>query len=115
MLKLRRAAIVKSTRGAHGGYALARLPDEISVHDVISAAEHSTFEVHCTSHPVEEARCSSSHDCSIRPVWVLLQRRIDDVLQGVRLADLLHDEPTVRERVGLPSDQKAGLPILETV
>ena len=88
MLKLRRAAIVKSTRGAHGGYTLARGADEISVHDVISAAEHSTFEVHCTSHPVEEARCSSSHDCSIRPVWMLLQRRIDDVLDLRKMTEI---------------------------
>jgi Rrf2 family protein len=116
MLKLRRAAIVKSTRGAHGGYALARRPDEISVHDVISAAEHSTFEVHCTSHPVEEARCSSSHDCSIRPVWMLLQQRIDDVLGSVRLSDLLLQESEVRVRVGLASEVGGGgrlaLPVL---
>jgi hypothetical protein len=50
----------------------------------------------------------------------MLQRKIDDVLQGVTLADLLHDEPTVRERVGLPTavesvSGKPGLPILETV
>jgi Rrf2 family protein len=117
MLKLRRAGIVRSTRGAHGGYTLARLAAEISVHDVISAAEHSTFEVHCTSHPVEEARCSSSHDCSIRPVWMLLQRRIDDVLQGVRLSDLLLQESQVRERVGLSEPAVAGgrlaLPVLQ--
>ena len=47
LLQLRRAGIVRSTRGAHGGYTLARLPDEITVRDVISAAEHSTFDVHC--------------------------------------------------------------------
>ena len=117
MLKLRRSGIVRSTRGAHGGYTLARPSAEISVHDVISASEHSTFEVHCTSHPVEEARCSSSHDCSIRPVWVLLQRRIDDVLQGVRLSDLLMQESEVRERVGLSEPAVAGgriaLPVLQ--
>ena len=117
MLKLRRSGIVRSTRGAHGGYTLARPSNEISVHDVISAAEHSTFEVHCTSHPVEEARCSSSHDCSIRPVWMLLQRRIDDVLQGVRLSDLLMQESEVRERVGLSEPAVAGgrlaLPVLQ--
>ena len=117
MLKLRRAGIVRSTRGAHGGYTLARRPDEISVHDVISAAAHSTFEVHCTSHPVEEARCSSSHECSIRPVWMLLQRRIDDVLHGVRLSDLLLQESEVRERVGLSEPAGAGgrlvLPVLQ--
>ena len=117
MLKLRRSGIVRSTRGAHGGYTLARAADEISVHDVISAAEHSTFEVHCTSHPVEEARCSSAHECSIRPVWLLLQRRIDDVLQGVLLSDLLMQESQVRERVGLSEPVPAGgrlvLPVLQ--
>jgi hypothetical protein len=33
---------------------------------------------------------------------MMLQRKIDDVLASVCLSDLLHDEPTVRERVGLP-------------
>ena len=116
MLKLRRADIVRSTRGAHGGYQLARPATQITVRDVIAAAEHSTFEVHCTSHPVEEERCSSSHNCSIRPVWVLLQRRIDDVLESVRLSDLLMQESEVRERVGLVGAAAAGgrlaLPVL---
>ena len=116
MLKLRRADIVRSTRGAHGGYQLARPADEITVRDVIAAAEHSTFEVHCTSHPVEEERCSSAHNCSIRPVWMLLQRRIDDVLESVRLSDLLMQESEVRERVGLAGAGVAGgrlaLPVL---
>lgn len=116
MLKLRRAEIVRSTRGAHGGYQLARAADEITVRDVIAAAEHSTFEVHCTSHPVEEERCSSAHNCSIRPVWMLLQQRIDDVLASVRLSDLLMQESEVRERVGLESAIAGGgrlaLPVL---
>ena len=116
MLKLRRAEIVRSTRGAHGGYQLARAADQITVRDVITAAEHSTFEVHCTSHPVEEKRCSSAHNCSIRPVWVLLQRRIDDVLESVRLSDLLMQESEVRERVGLGgaaiASGRAALPVL---
>ena len=116
MLKLRRAEIVKSTRGAHGGYHLARAPESISVRDVINASEHSTFEVHCTSHPVEEERCASSHDCSIRPVWMLLQRRIDDVLESVRLSDLLMQEGEVRQRIGLASTAPTGrlaLPVLQ--
>ena len=116
MLKLRRAEIVKSTRGAHGGYHLARSPESISVRDVIAASEHSTFEVHCTSHPVEEARCASSHDCSIRPVWMLLQRRIDDVLDSVRLSDLLMHESQVQQRIGLVPAAVSGrlaLPVLQ--
>ena len=102
LLRLRRAGVISSTRGAHGGYMLAKPPEEISIRSVIHASELETFDLHCLSHPVEEDRCAASHNCSIRPVWVLLQTKIDDVLEGVCLADLLHEEPIVRERVGLP-------------
>ncbi len=102
LLRLRRAGVITSTRGARGGYALARPPQEISIRAVIHASELETFDLHCVSHPVESDRCSASHSCSIRPVWVLLQTRIDDVLESVCLADLLEDEPAVRARVGLP-------------
>lgn len=102
LLRLRRAGVIASTRGARGGYMLSRPPEQISIRAVIHASELETFDLHCLSHPVEEDRCAASHSCSIRPVWVLLQTKIDDVLEGVCLADLLHDEPAVRERVGLP-------------
>ena len=122
LLRLRRADIVRSTRGARGGYVLARPASEITVRQIMQASELATFELHCVSHPVEESRCSEAHNCSIRPVWQLLQRKIDDVLESVRLSDLLADETVVRERVGLP-DRAAppeeaerlgrGLPVLQ--
>jgi len=102
LLRLRRADIVRSTRGARGGYELARSAEAISIRAVIAASETTTFDLHCVSHPVEEARCSASHTCSIRPVWQLLQQKIDDVLEGIRLSDLLHEERQVRALVGLP-------------
>lgn len=103
MLRLRRAEIVRSTRGAKGGYMLARPAAEISVKDVLKASELATFDLHCVSHPVNDERCSDSGDCSIRPVWLLLQQRIDEVLAGVRLSDLLVPEAAVRDKVGLVS------------
>lgn len=102
LLRLRRADIVRSVRGAHGGYMLARPAQDISVREVIGATELTTFDLHCVSHPVDDQRCSDAQNCSIRPVWLLLQSKIDDVLESVRLADLLYEEPVVRERVGLP-------------
>jgi Rrf2 family protein len=102
LLRLRRAEIVSSTRGAHGGYTLARSAADITVREIIAAAEHETFDLHCVSHPVSEERCSDAQHCSIRPVWVLLQNRINDVLDSVVLSDLLESEPTLRQRVGLP-------------
>lgn len=102
LLRLRRAGIVQSTRGAKGGYVLARPSSEITVREIVSAAELVTFDLHCETHPLDAERCAQSCDCSIRPVWMMLQRRIDDALEGVRLSDLLYTEPQVRERVGLP-------------
>lgn len=102
LLRLRRAGLVNSTRGARGGYSLSKAPEEISVRQVIAASELGTFDLHCVTHPVGEERCSESQSCSIRPVWMMLQRKIDDVLESVHLGDLLVDERTVRQRVGLP-------------
>lgn len=102
LLRLRRAGVVRSMRGAHGGYVLARPAGEVSIRDVIAASELATFDLHCVSHPVEEGRCSESQSCSIRPVWVLLQHKIDDVLESVHLSDLMEEETVVRQRIGLP-------------
>ncbi len=101
LLRLRRAEIVRSKRGARGGYQLARAATGITVRDVIQASELSTFDLHCVSHPVDSERCAESSECSIRPVWLLLQQRIDEVLDSVRLSDLIEQESAVRERVGL--------------
>ncbi len=119
LLRMRRAGIVNSTRGARGGYSLARTPEEITVRDVIKASELTTFDLHCVSHPVDAGRCAEAENCSIRPVWMLLQKRIDEVLEGVRLSDLLSDESVVREQIGLPTfeatvDVPGALPILQS-
>jgi Rrf2 family protein len=93
LLRLRRAGLVESVRGARGGYFLARDPGSITVHEVMSASDHQTFEVNCATHPVDTERCSPSSACSIRPVWQALQRRVDDLLSSITLADLLKEQP----------------------
>jgi len=101
LLRLRRAHIVDSVRGAKGGYLLAREPQAVSVKDVIQASEHVTFEVNCDLHRVDDERCDPGTACSIRPVWRLLERRINDLLAGITLADLLHAEPEVYQIAGV--------------
>ena len=103
LLRLRRAGLVESVRGAKGGYLLARHPSAISVRDVMSASEHQTFEVNCASHPVDAERCSPGSTCSIRPVWHALQQRVDELLAGISLADLMKEEAQVQELVGISS------------
>jgi len=99
LLRLRRGDLVTSVRGARGGYRLARDPGAITVLDVMSAAEHQTFEVNCEVHPVDNERCEPGNSCTIRPVWRALKDRIDGLLGQVTLADLLTDESTVAELV----------------
>src|SRR5438093_479715 len=103
LLRLRRAGLVDSVRGARGGYLLARPPQTVSVKDVIEASEHVTFEVNCDLHPVDDERCDPSTPCSIRPVWRLLERCINEVLASVSLADLSHAEPEVYQIAGVAS------------
>src|SRR5207249_3718415 len=100
LLRLRRAGLVDSVRGAKGGYHLAREPQVITVKDVIEASEHVTFEVNCDLHPVDPQRCSPEAACSIRPVWRMLEQRINDLLAGISLADLTHDEPELYHIAG---------------
>ena len=101
LLKLRRAGVVTSTRGARGGYLLARDPSDVTVKDVVEAVEHHTFEVNCDVRPIDPARCSPGTSCSIRPVWRALQHRIDDLLSSVSLAELLREEVDVERLVVL--------------
>jgi Rrf2 family protein len=104
LLRLRRAGLVDSVRGARGGYELKREWEGITVKDVLDASEHGTFEVNCECHRLDlktGRKCDTQTVCSIRPVWQLLKKRVDDTLGAIRLSDLLHDESEVREIVGL--------------
>jgi len=103
LLRLRRAGLVESVRGAKGGYFLAKEPAAISVRDVMTACEHQTFELNCDSHPVDAERCSPDAACSIRPVWHALQQRVDELLASISLADLMKQELQVQELVGISS------------
>ena len=101
LLRLRRAGIVESVRGSRGGYRLARPSSQISVRDIMTASEHQTFELNCDTHQVDADRCGTSSACSIRPVWQALQQRIDDLLDGISVADLLKQETQVQALVAL--------------
>jgi DNA-binding IscR family transcriptional regulator len=66
---------------------------------VIEAAEGRTFVVNCDLHRVSSVRCGPDSECSIRPVWRELQRRVDGLLSSISLADMLRHEAEVEELV----------------
>jgi len=77
--------LVKSTRGARGGYALARLPREISFLDVIEAVEGPVIVNVCQD---QHEACKVSRACTMYSVWRLGQQKMLEVYRAVTLEQL---------------------------
>ena len=84
--QLLRADILASSRGAHGGYRLARDASEITAGDVIRASEGSTAPVAC----LEEGFgiCPMRERCTTINFWVGLDKAIEDYVDSVTIAEL---------------------------
>lgn len=86
LMPLRAAGLVRTARGAHGGFALGRHPSEITISDIITVVEGSTAPAEC----VDDATiCSRSRLCRTRDVWAKLKEATDGVLGSITLQDLL--------------------------
>jgi Rrf2 family cysteine metabolism transcriptional repressor len=91
---LKRADLVQSTRGAHGGYRLARAAEDIAMDEVVIALEGSIAPMDCfVSLPPERVACSHEGDagrlCSTRLLWMRVQGGVIRALQGTTLAELV--------------------------
>ena len=99
---LKGSGLIRSTRGARGGYVLAKAPDEISLHDIVRALEGSSSLVDCLD---DDTLCDRTDECETYEVWYHVQKAIDRILDSTTLADLiaLHREKTkvVARREGL--------------
>jgi FeS assembly SUF system regulator len=80
------AKVLISTRGAKGGYALARKPERITVASVISALEGPIALTECS---ISHQGCEQASGCDIRGNWALINRTIHNALESVTLADML--------------------------
>ena len=82
---LRKAKLVKSVRGAHGGYMLNHEPEDISVADIITTLEGPIAPVDCV---IEDDFCNYIDKCVIHGLWSELADAINDVIENMTLADL---------------------------
>jgi FeS assembly SUF system regulator len=80
------ANVLVSTRGARGGYTLARVPEKISVATVISALEGPISITECS---ISHQGCDQASGCSIRGNWSLINQTIHRALEAVTLADMV--------------------------
>jgi Rrf2 family transcriptional regulator, iron-sulfur cluster assembly transcription factor len=95
LIELRRAGLVKSTRGVYGGYQLAKKPTQISLNDILVAVGESIV----TDRP--EVKGSSATDPGTDRhlaadwvtlmIWNRLNEKLQAALSSISLADLYYD------------------------
>jgi Rrf2 family transcriptional regulator, cysteine metabolism repressor len=92
--KLREAGLVSSTRGAHGGYQLARPPEEIEMLEVVQALEGPIAPMECF-HEQREGKVLCSHEadagraCATKVLWTRVHGGVTKALAGTTLAELV--------------------------
>lgn len=90
MSLMKKAGLVKSVRGAGGGYVLARDAKDISVGDVLRALEGSLEPVDCAG--IEpEGGCLSADSCVTKYVWQKINESINRTVDEIRLDQLVEE------------------------
>lgn len=90
MAKLKRAGLVESTRGACGGYRLARPVEEISVGDVLRVLEGSLEAVECSGNE-ENSSCKGADLCVAKYVWKRINDSITEAVDTLMLGELIDE------------------------
>ena len=85
------AGLLESQRGVHGGYNLARSPEEISVLDIIDAMEGPLGLTQCTSETPDD--CNILEVCQVRHNWELVNEAIREALDRIKLLDMAGSVP----------------------
>lgn len=97
------AKVLISTRGAKGGYALARAPEKISIASVISVLEGPIALTECS---ISQQGCEQASGCEISGSWNLINQTIHNALESLTLADMIRpprsQEPAWKHEVLIP-------------
>jgi Rrf2 family protein len=90
---LRMGGLITSRRGHKGGYILAKPANQILISEVMVIVGGVMYDDYfCKSHSGVMKICTNSVDCSLRSLWTIVQRSIDQILSNVTLADLTVNE-----------------------
>ncbi|MBB6100190.1 Rrf2 family protein [Deinobacterium chartae] len=91
---LRRAGFIRSVRGAHGGYKLARSPEQIDAWEVVLAMEGSMAPVNCLE---DSDACSRAGSCATEGLWRRVENAVREVLGSTTLADLIQENLLIEQ------------------
>lgn len=88
LMALRRAGLVRSTRGPRGGHVLARPPEEVTLAAAVDILEGQAAQMECFSAP---ETCEHSFGCSIRSSLLRAEDAARAVLESTTLADMVRE------------------------
>ena len=92
---LKKSGLVESTRGAHGGYRLAKAPEDIRMDTVVLALEGAVAPMSCFVDDINDSGkvlCSHHDDgelCATKLLWMRVQGGVIEALQRTTLAELV--------------------------
>ena len=86
---LHRAGLVRSTRGAQGGYRLSRSPERYTAGEILRAIEGSMAPIACLETDINE--CERYEECPTVGFWEGMYKVISDYMESVTLQDLIED------------------------
>lgn len=89
IIPLKSAGLIIASRGAHGGYILAREPNAINLREIVETLEGPIAVVECVSAPII---CKKSDSCSARDVWTSASEKFAEYLESTTLKDLVNHE-----------------------
>lgn len=106
LFRLRKAGLVRSVRGAKGGFLLTERPERISMLDIIRALGETTHPVECVAEDRAHARCRREDRCAPRRLWQRLGDRVKDVLEKTMLSELCGEAKALRKGRHEPSARR---------
>lgn len=96
MQHLTRSGLVKSRRGAKGGFMLAKPAESITLRQTIEAIEGNIYLNICL---IKKGECHRDELCPVHLVWREAQRKLFEVLDNKTMAQLVKDAEEIRKRV----------------
>ena len=100
---LRRAGIIRSSRGPHGGHELARDPHELTLGDVVTALEGPVVPQEFV-HGLETEQSDWQAACAVRDAWLAAAEASQRVLDSTTIQSLVEQQALIRAHRGLDSE-----------
>lgn len=88
VIPLKSAGFISAARGAHGGYTLLKEPSEITIKDIVEAAEGRISLIDCLQ---ANPTCDMESSCPTKGLWSKLETQIVSYLESVTLKNLIED------------------------